>query len=583
MINVTDIKIGTNITYLYFVNNKVAIGVVMENKMYIIGHKNPDTDSVCSAIAYAELKKELGYMCIPARNGKINKETEFVLKYFDVNVPTCMETVCTQVSDLDMDIINPILPDISLKTAWNLMVTGNIKVLPVVDDNKILLGMITLSDITNNFMNALENNILSASNTPLDSIVETLNAQLLYGTGNDFENTGKVVISSMMAEDMEPYISQGDIVFVGNRNDSQIKAINLGAGCIIGTCGSYIEKEVIELASQKKCIIMRTNYDTFTAARLINQSIPVGFIMTKNDLVCFKMNDFTDTIKEKMINTRYRSYPVIDNDNKYRGFISRYHLISQNRKKVILIDHNEKMQTIDGIEQAEIMEVIDHHRLGDIQTSNPIFFRNEPVGSTATLIADMYFNHGLEPTKRIAGILCAAILSDTLKFKSPTSTCIDEQMAKKLSQVAEVDIDEFALELFHSTSYIKNMSGEDIVNYDFKKYDIGKFKVGIGQINVSDIESFMNKQEDIISYMDKLIKNEHYNLILLMGTNIIDIGSYLLFTGDASCIMEKAFNVKADQKLGYFKDVISRKKQIIPEIAKAAAILQNEGIENVHK
>ena len=547
----------------------------MEEIIYITGHKNPDTDSICSAIAYAELKKKLGTKAVPIRIGDINKETEFVLRYFNIEAPEYLETVRTQVSDLSMDIVHPVSEDISIKVAWGIMQKNNVKVLPVVGEKEELLGIVTLSDITKSYMNALENNVLSASNTPLKNIVETLNAKLLHGKDEDFKNSGKVVIAAMLPESLEPYIETGDMVLVGNRKDSQMKAIELGASCIIVSCGGQIDNEVLVLAEKSHCIVMETNYDTFTAARLINQSIPVGFIMTKKELTYFNIKDFTDSVKEKMLKTRYRSYPVVDECNRMMGFISRYHLISQRRKKIVLLDHNEKTQTVDGIEQAEIIEIIDHHRIGDIQTSNPVLFKNEPLGSTSTIIANMYFENGMKPAKGIAGILCAAILSDTMKFKSPTSTFVDQITASKLAAIADIDIDELAVGLFQAASSLKDMSPEAILKNDFKEYQFDKYKVGIGQFNTNDMEGFSDIKAMLLESMEVLRKEGRYNLIVLMITDMMREGSQLLFKGHDNQLMEKAFSTESDTDSIYLKNVVSRKKQILPAIANAAEVASN--------
>jgi len=532
--------------------------------IYITGHKNPDTDSICSAIAYAELKKRHGIDAVPIRIGYLNKETEFVLKYFGVEVPDYKETVRTQVSDLNMDIINPVSEDISIKAAWNIMQKNNIKVLPVADINGKLLGIITLSNISSSYLDALENNILSASNTPLRNITDTLNARLICGNEDGFKACGKVVIAAMVPEDMEPFIEKGDIVILGNRKDCQIKAIDTGVSCIILTCGGQIYDDVLKCAQEAGCIVLATGYDTFTTARLINQSIPISYIMTKEHLVCFNINDFIENIKDKMLTTRYRSYPVVDDDGFIKGFISRYHLISQRRKKIILLDHNEKAQTIDGIEQADILEIIDHHRIGDIQTGYPIYFKNDAVGSTATLIANMYFENGLNPSKSIAGILCAAIISDTLKFKSPTSTYGDELSASKLAKIADINIEEFAAALYTASASLKGMSPQTIIDYDFKDFVFNKYKIGIGQINSSDSEAFNKVKDSLLAHMKTVQVNKGYSLILLMVTDIINEGSEILFVGADGSLVEKAFNIKGSEGSAYLKGVVSRKKQVIP-------------------
>ncbi len=541
----------------------------MSELIYITGHKNPDTDSICAAIAYAELKKRHAVNALPIRIGDINRETEFVLKYFGIEVPEYRETVRTQVSDLNMDIINPVSEDISIKAAWSIMQKNNIKVLPVADIEGKLLGIITISDITGSYLDALENNILAASCTPLRNITDTLNARLICGDEDDFRATGKVVIAAMIPEDMEPFIEKGDIVIMGNRRDSQLKAVDIGVSCIILTCGGQIDEDILSRARETGCVVLETYYDTFTTARLINQSIPVSYIMTKNQLVCFNMHDFIDNIRDKMLKTRYRSYPVVDDSGRIKGFISRYHLISQRRKKIILVDHNERSQTIDGIEQADILEIIDHHRIGDIQTSYPIYFKNDAVGSTSTLIANMYFENGLNPSRGIAGILCAAIISDTMKFKSPTSTYADQLSAGKLAKIADINIEEFAAALYRASASLEGMSPQTILDYDFKDFNLNKYKIGIGQINSSDSEAFGKVKDGLLKHMRTVQENKGYSLILLMVTDIVTGGSEILFTGDAAGLIEKAFNIKSGENSAFLSGVVSRKKQIIPMLSRA--------------
>lgn len=545
----------------------------MNELVYITGHRNPDTDSICSAIAYAELKKKMGIAAVPVRIGNINKETEFVLNRFEVELPEYLATVRTQVKDLNMDTISPVSTDISIKTAWNVMKKNNVKVLPVADEGGKLLGIITLSEIAGSYMDALENSILSASNTPLRNIIDTLNAKLIIGNEDNFKTTGKVVIAAMVPDNMEPFIEKGDIVLVGNRKDSQIKAIEIGASCIILTCGGQAESDVLKLVREKGCILIETGYDTFAAARMINQSIPVGFVMTKEKLVCFNINDFVDSIKDRMLQTRYRSYPVIDDNNRVKGFISRYHLISQKKKKVILLDHNEKTQTIDGLEQAEIIEIIDHHRIGDIQTAYPVYFKNETIGSTATLIANMYFENGITPANSIAGILCAAIISDTANFKSPTSTYADRSIASKLAKIVNIDINEFAGELFKAGSSLSGMSPQKVLNYDFKDYIFNKFKLGIGQINSSSPDSISRIKDEMLAYMKEVFRNNNYDMLLLMVTDVINVCSDILFVCRDNKVLHKAFSIEPGENVFHLSGVISRKKQVVPLISGA---LQNE-------
>jgi manganese-dependent inorganic pyrophosphatase len=542
----------------------------MNETVYIIGHKNPDTDSICSSIAYAELKRRLGIQAVPVRIGKINKETEFVLNHFGVKEPEYLQTVKTQVSDLDLDVIPPVSADISIKTAWNIMRKYNRQVLPVTDDTGKLLGIISLSDITNSYMASQENNVLSKSHTPLRNVTETLNARLVCGNSDGiFQSAGKVVIATMSPDSLEPFVEKNDIVLVGNRKDSQMSILKAGASCLIVTCGGQVDKDVLEAAQRNECIVMETNLDTFTAARLINQSIPVGYVMTKNNLVCFNLHDFIDYIRDKMLQTRFRSYPIVDDDGAVKGFVYRYHLISPRKKKVILLDHNEMSQTVDGIDQAEILEIIDHHRIGDIQTGSPVYFRNDTVGSTATLIAKMYTENGIRPMKEIAGILCAAILSDTLNLKSPTTTYQDREMVSQLSEIAGLDVNSFAARMFQAGSSLEGMSPKQILYNDFKDYNLGKYKIGIGQINAGDKENVKKLKTSLLEHMQAVQKQSGYSLLLLMMTDIVREGSYLLFSGNMEDLIRNAFHVEPQDNEVYLDGMVSRKKQVLPLLTNA--------------
>ena len=541
----------------------------MNKKIYVLGHKNPDTDSICSAIAYAELKRKLGLAATPGRLGEPNQETEFVLKYFEVELPERIETVKKQVSDLNMDVVPSLSPEIPVKTTWNIMKKTNLKSLPVVDDYERLIGVVTLSDITEKYMDAVDNNILAASKTPLANIADTLNAKIISGGQSDFDTTGKVLIIAAEPSQLDAFIEKGDIVIAGNRQDSIMRSIELGANCVIMTCCNEIAASIIDTAKKHGCILMTTQADTFTTARLINQSIPIGYVMTTSNIVKFDFDDFVDEVKETMMTTRFRSYPVVDNSNKVRGFISRYHVISQNKKQVILVDHNEMNQTVQGIEEAEILEIIDHHRLGDIQTGKPIFFKNEPVGCTSTIVANMYFDSGIRPSKKAAGLMCSAILSDTLKFKSPTCTYLDSVTAGKLAEIAGIDIDSYSMEMFKAGSTLKGKTPREILCKDFKEFEFNKSRIGIGQVYSIDIESVEDIRDAILSFMSSYCTNGNYDLIMLLVTDILNQGSEVFFVGDLKEIVGKAFDIQTKENSVYLPGVVSRKKQVIPYIANA--------------
>ncbi|AFV03816.1 Manganese-dependent inorganic pyrophosphatase [Dehalobacter sp. UNSWDHB] len=542
----------------------------MDKLVFVTGHKNPDTDSICSAIAYAELKKKLGVNAVPKRLGDINRETEFVLKHFGVEIPEHLFTVKTQVADLNVDQAFPVSSDISIKTAWHLMKKNNIKTIPVIDDHERLLGIVTLSDITNNYMDALDNNTIASTRTTLRNIAETLNATLICGSQEDFETTGKVVVAAVEPDDLHSFVEPGDIVITGNRLDIQLKALEYGTTCLILTCGGDPSQELIEEARSRNIVLLTTPIDTYTTVRLVNQSIPVGAVMTSQNLISFNIDDFIDDIQDKMLKTRYRSYPIVDDNNRIQGFISRYHLISQRKKNVILVDHNEKSQTVNGIEEAEILEIIDHHRLGDIQTASPIFLRNEPVGSTSTIVANMFFEMGIRPSKSIAGILCSAILSDTLKFKSPTSTYVDKMTAEKLAEIAGIDdMDKYANQMFKEGSSLQGKTLKEIFYQDFKDYTFGKYRVGIGQVFTMDREKISEMEDSLIAFMKQLCAEKGYHLLMLFVTDILDQASEVLFSGEEKELISLAFNVDLGENSVCLPGIVSRKKQVVPLISAA--------------
>ncbi|MBR7077513.1 MAG: putative manganese-dependent inorganic diphosphatase, partial [Clostridia bacterium] len=427
--------------------------------IYIFGHRHPDTDSICSSIAYADLKRKLGIDAEARRLGEINKETAFILDYFKLPVPPILETVKTQVCDLKIDRAEKLSPNTTIKKAWNIMERSETKTLPVVDDNEKLIGIVSMSDITEKYMDAFNYNAVSAYGTKLENILETVNADVAAGDSEHFEAKGKVIVAAGRAENIKEYAEPGDIVIAGDREDVLLEAIRIGAGCIIVTCAHTPPERVLKAANESGTVIVTTALDTYTTVRLINQSIPVGSIMCrntdKNHIVSFHIDDYVENIRDQMGKNRFRSYPVLDSEDHVCGFISRFHLISQRKKRVILVDHNEKSQTCPGIEEAEVLEIIDHHKLGDLTTTAPILFKNEPLGSTATIIANMYADLGRRPSPQIAGILCAAIISDTLKFESPTCTDFDRRTAERLAQICGIDIEEFSAKMFTAGSELK--------------------------------------------------------------------------------------------------------------------------------
>ena len=542
----------------------------MKDVIYITGHKNPDSDSICAALAYAEFKnKTQDTPAIPVRLGNVNQETQYILDYFGVEAPQFLETVKLKVEDLEMDKIAPLAPEVSLKMAWNIMRDKNLKSIPVADGNNHLLGMLSTSNITATYMDIWDSNILAKSATSLDNILDTLSAEAQNVNEEIKVFPGKVVVAAMQAESLKEFISEGDIAIAGDRAEIQAELIELKVSLLIVTGGHTPSKEIIELAKKNNITVITTPHDSFTASRLIVQSLPVDYVMTKDNLVAVSTDDLVEDVKVTMSETRYSNYPVIDENNKVVGSIARFHLISTHKKKVIQVDHNERGQSVHGLEDAEVLEIIDHHRVADIQTNNPIYFRNEPVGSTSTIVAKCFFESGIRPSRKAAGLLCGAIISDTLLFRSPTCTPQDQYICKKLAEIAGINIEEFAKEMFKAGTSLKGKTVEQIFNTDFKPFTIEGTKVGISQVNTMDIEGFMPLKEEMLNYMDQKAKEAGLEMVMLLLTDILNEGSEILVTGAKPEIVEKAFKITLKDKGAFLPGVLSRKKQVVPPITNA--------------
>jgi len=542
----------------------------LKDIIYVTGHKNPDSDSICAAFSYAEFKNKMGNPnAIPVRLGNVSQETQYILDYFGVEAPQLLKTVRLKVEDLQFDKISPISPDMSLKMAWKIMKDKNIKTLPVADANDNLLGVLAVSNLTSCYMDIWDNTILSKSNTSLENIIDTLSAKECYISETTTSFPGKIVVTAMQPESMKGYIEAGDIAIVGDRHEAQEALLDLGISLMIVTGSHTPDAEIIKKAEEKNISVILTPHDSFTTSRLIVQSIPVGYVMVRDNLITFTVDDLVDDIKPIMAESRFRSYPVTDLNGKVVGTISRYHLISNHKKKVIQVDHNERGQSVDGLEDAEVLEIIDHHRVADIQTSGPIYFRNEPLGSTSTIVGKSFFENGIRPSKQAAGLLCGAIISDTLLFRSPTCTKQDVNMCKKLAEIAGINIEEFAREMFKAGTSLKGKTVVEIFNQDFKPFQISDIKIGIAQVNTMDIEGFMPLKDEMLKYMETKAKEASLDVVVLLLTDILNEGSQILVVGDRPDVIEKAFKVELKDNTTFLPGVLSRKKQVVPPITTA--------------
>lgn len=538
------------------------------NKIYVIGHKNPDTDSICSAIAYAYYKNRIDddNEYVAKRAGQINEETEFVLNYFKKKVPGYTNDIGTQIKDIEIRETEGVSREISLKRAWNLMKELEVVTLPITKNGR-LEGLITTEDIAEAYMDVRDSKILSTAHTNYKNIVDTLDGTMICGNIDAYYTKGKVLIAAANPDLMENYIEEGDLVILGNRYESQLCAIQMNAGCIVVCDGAKVSMTIEKMAQEHDCTIISSPHDTYTVARLINQSMPISYFMSRENIITFMTDAFTDDIKSIMAKYRYRDFPVEDKKGRYIGMISRRNLLNADKNRVILVDHNEKGQAVDGLENAKLLEIIDHHRLGALETMSPVYFRNQPLGCTATIIYQFFMESNVEIPKDIAGLLCAAILSDTLMFRSPTCTMVDKMAAEKLSEIAEINIKEFGLQMFRAGSNLKNKSPEEIFYHDYKKFVLGDINLGVGQITSLDEDELVNIKEKLVTYLGKAYKEHGMNIICFMLTNIITESTEVIFVGnDAKELIEDAFNVTSENNCAVLKGVVSRKKQFIPAI-----------------
>lgn len=536
-----------------------------KKRIYVVGHKNPDTDSICSAIAYADLKCKISDgNYVAKRAGFLNEETQYVLDHFGVEPPKLLSNVYLQVKDVDVNRMPGIRENTSIKEAWAMMKERKAYTIAITKNQK-LEGVITTEDIATSYMDVYDSEILAKAETQYQNIVNTLEGEVVTGDCNGYFTDGKVVVATSSPEAMEEFVEEGDLVVLGNRYEVQLCAIELGASCIIVCQGAKVSRTIKKMAEANGVVVITTPHDTFTVARLINQSIPVQFFMTREGLTVFQTTDYVESIKKEMAKKRTRDYPVLDKKGNYYGLISSRRLMDSSKKQVILVDHNEKTQAVDGIEEAEILEIIDHHRLGSLETVGPVYFRNQPVGCTATIVYDMYKENNIVPDKTMAALLCSAIISDTLLFRSPTSTWIDKAAAKELAQIAQIDMYELGQNMFQAGSNLKGKTAEEICFQDFKQFSVSDARFGVGQINSMSGEELQEIKEVLLPYMEKAALRQKLHMVFFMLTNIIEESTELLCYGKgAKEQVIEAFDLPSDTGDIHLPGVVSRKKQFIP-------------------
>ena len=536
------------------------------HKVVVIGHRNPDTDSICSAIAYAELKNRTSTLvCEPRRAGKMNQETEFVLKKFGVTPPRMCTDVNPKIRDVDYREMPGIPGSTSLRKAWEIMRDQKIDTLPVTSEDNELQGVITVKDIATANMDLFDTSILAKSRTSYRNILETLGATMVVGSEDAECTTGHIRIGTATPEMLENTVEKGDIVILTNRYESQLCAIEKEASLLIICNGAKVGRTIQRIADETGVAIMTTPVDTYAAGKLISQCAPISYYMTRDNILKFTLVTPVADVLRVMAKVRHRYFPILDEDGKYCGMVSRRNIINLQKRRIILVDHNEATQAVEGFDQAEILEIIDHHRIGSLETMAPVYFRNEPVGCTATIIYSIYKEKGFEIPPQIAGLLCSAILSDTLMFRSPTCTMLDRAAAEALSAIAGIDCQSFGIEMFTAGSNLKDKTPEEIFYQDYKKFEFGDVTFGVGQINSMSGSELDELERRLRPYLEKSCREHGLSMMFFMLTNIIEESTRLMCYGEsADMLVEDAFGRAPKAGTIWLKGVVSRKKQLIP-------------------
>jgi manganese-dependent inorganic pyrophosphatase len=542
-----------------------------KRSVLVIGHKNPDTDSICSALAYAELKNQTGEReYLPGRAGEINQETAYVLRRFHLQPPALFENVSPQVRDIDIRRVSGIDGGMTMHDALVRMRDRQVSTLPVVAEGNRLVGLISMKDLALGNMASLSRTVLGEARTPFGNILRTLQGTLLCGDADGVMASGRVVVGAGSPDIIESAVRAGDLVILSNRYESQLCAIELDAACIIVCNGAEVARTIVRLAGEHHTTVIRTPLDTYEAACMIGQSVPVAHYMVRENLMCFHLDDSVEEASAVMGRVRHVYFPVLDRDGSYCGMISRRNLLNLQRKELILVDHNEKNQCVDGFEEANILEIIDHHRIGSMETVSPVFFRNQPVGCTATIVLQMYREQGVTPKPEIAGALCAAILSDTLLFRSPTCTDADRRAVEELAPLAGVEPAALAADMFEAGENLDGKKAEDLFQQDYKRFDSNGVSFGVGQGSFVSEKNLERARGIIAPYLHEALRHQSAEMVFFLLTNVLEEYSEVLWAGDgARELLSRAFSAREEDGRILLSGVVSRKKQFIPSLLRA--------------
>ena len=542
------------------------------HKVVVIGHRNPDTDSICSAIAYAELKNRTSTLvCEPRRAGKMNQETEFVLKKFGVTPPRMCTDVNPKIRDVDYREMPGIPGSTSLRRAWKIMRDQQIDTLSITSADNELEGIITVKDLATANMDVFDTAVLAKSRTSYKNILETLNGTMVVGNADAVCTTGHIKIGTATPEMLESSVEKGDIVILSNRYESQLCAIEKEASLLIICNGAKVGRTIQRIADETGVAIMTTPVVTYAAGKLISQCAPISYYMTRDNILKFTLVTPVADVLRVMAKVRHRYFPILDEEGKYCGMVSRRNVIALRKRRIILVDHNEATQAVEGFDQAEILEIIDHHRIGSLETSGPVYFRNQPVGCTATIITQMYDENGVDIPPQIAGLLLAAILSDTLAFRSPTCTPVDENAAKRLAKIAGVDIEEFSTEMFEAGEKLDGKTPEEVFLQDFKVFMCGDIRFGVAQGSYMTRKNLQAAQALLQPYLEEARNKQNVEDLYMLLTDVPKEESVVICTGRyAAEVLSNGFESRpAADGSWTLPGVVSRKKQFIPAMMSA--------------
>ena len=543
----------------------------------VIGHRNPDTDSICSAIAYSRLKNILNpnQPCKPCRAGLLNRETEFVLDYFKVPQPQLYTDVSPHIRDVDIRPAQGVDGEMSLRRAWMTMRDQELDTLCVVDGEGALQGVITVKDVATANMDGMDPHALEIAKTSYQNLIDILDGAVLVGDVTDKIVEGRIIIGSGSAEQIEKSISPGDVVVVSNRAESQLAALEMDAGCIIVCASSRVSRTMQMLAEEKGCIVITTQNSTYVTGQMLSQAAPIRHYMTKGKLLTFTLHTPVEEATRVMASVRFRYFPVLDDDGKYTGVVSRRNLLNLHKKQLILVDHNEKSQAVEGIDEAEVLEIIDHHRIGALETDSPVYFRNVPVGCTCTIVYQMYRENEVEIDSATAGLMLSAILSDTLMFRSPTCTPADERAARALAELAGVNLEEYADTMFEHGGDVSGKTAEAVFNGDYKIFTSGDVRFGVGQGSYMTEKNRKAAQALVGPYLPEALDKQGLDYIFYMFTDVRNSSTELLMAGaGAEELISKTFQTEIVKGVAVLPGVVSRKKQMIPKLI--TAIKQEE-------